>query len=90
MIKPLIFNEPNRIQGSHFSGDTTFHVFSRLFLGKSNEIPGQFDFESVWEPWEYALSLTYLLEDKIQDNDTRSFYGTVELTFCRKIIEFEV
>ncbi len=27
-------------QGSHFSGDTKFHVFSRLFPGKSNEIPG--------------------------------------------------
>ncbi len=27
-------------QGSHFSGDMKFHVFSRLFPGKSNEIPG--------------------------------------------------
>ncbi len=34
-------------QGSHFSGDTKSHVFSRLFAGKTNEIPGQFGFESV-------------------------------------------
>ncbi len=32
-------------QGSHFSGEMKFHVFSRLFPGKSNEITGQFDFE---------------------------------------------
>ncbi len=36
------------MQGSYFSSDTKYHVFSRLFLGKSNEIPGQFDFESQW------------------------------------------
>ncbi len=35
-------------QGSHFSGDTKFHVFSRLFPGKCDEIPGQFVFESVF------------------------------------------
>ncbi len=34
--------------GSHFSGDNKFHVFSRLFPGKCNEIPGQFGFESVF------------------------------------------
>ncbi len=28
------------IKGSHLSGDKKFHVFSRLFLGKRNEIPG--------------------------------------------------
>ncbi len=33
-------------QGSHFSGDTKFHVFSRLFPGKRNEIQGQFGFKS--------------------------------------------
>ncbi len=33
-------------QGSHFSGDMKFHVFYRLFQCKSNEIPGQFGFES--------------------------------------------
>ncbi len=33
-------------QGSHFSGDTKFHVFSMLFPCKSNEISGQFGFES--------------------------------------------
>ncbi len=38
----------NPIQSSHFSGDTKFHVFSRLFPGKCNEIPGQFGFESVF------------------------------------------
>ncbi len=31
-------------QGYHFSGDTKFHVFSRLFPSKSNEIPGQLVF----------------------------------------------
>ncbi len=36
------------IQGTHFSGDTKFHVFSRLFPGKCNEIPGQFGFEAVF------------------------------------------
>ncbi len=35
-----------RFQGSYLSGDMKFHVFSRLFPGKSNEIPGQFNFES--------------------------------------------
>ncbi len=35
-------------QGSIFSGDTKVYVFSRLFPGKSNEIPGQFDFESLF------------------------------------------
>ncbi len=35
-------------QGSHFSCDTKFHLFSRLFTGKSNEIQGQFGFESVF------------------------------------------
>ncbi len=33
------------MQGSHFSCDTKFHVFSRLFSGKSNETQGQFGFE---------------------------------------------
>ncbi len=36
------------MQGSHFSGDTKFHAFSRLFPGKCNEIPDQFGFESVF------------------------------------------
>ncbi len=36
------------LHGSHFYGDTKFHIFSRLFPGKSNEIPGQFGFESVF------------------------------------------
>ncbi len=36
------------MQGSDFSCDTKFHVFSRLFQGKSNEIYGQFGFESVF------------------------------------------
>ncbi len=27
---------PNHKQGSHLSGDMKFHVFSRLFPGKSN------------------------------------------------------
>ncbi len=36
------------IQGSHFSCDTKFHVFSRLFPGKRNEIQYQFGFESVF------------------------------------------
>ncbi len=35
-------------QGSHFSRDKKFHVFSRLFPDKCNEIPGQFDFEQVF------------------------------------------
>ncbi len=39
----MIFNH-----GSHSSGDTTFHVFSRLFAVKNNEIQGQYDFESVF------------------------------------------
>ncbi len=33
------------LQGSHSTGDTKFHVFSRLFPGKNNENPGQFGFE---------------------------------------------
>ncbi len=36
------------MQGSHFSCDTKFHVFSKLFPGKSNQIQGQFGFESVF------------------------------------------
>ncbi len=35
-------------QGSHFSGDMKFHVFSRLFPGNSNDIPAQFSSESVF------------------------------------------
>ncbi len=31
----------NLVQGSHFSTDMKFYVFSRLFQCKSNEIPGQ-------------------------------------------------
>ncbi len=38
-------------QGSHFFGDTKFHVFSVLFPGKSNEIPGQFGSESQCLCW---------------------------------------
>ncbi len=34
-------------QGFHFSGDTKFHVFFRLFPGKSNKIKSQFGFDSV-------------------------------------------
>ncbi len=34
-------------QGSHLSGDRKFQVFSWLFPGKRNKIPGQFGFESV-------------------------------------------
>ncbi len=34
-------------KGYHFSGDTKFHVFSRLFPGKTNEIQSQFSFESL-------------------------------------------
>ncbi len=37
-----------QMEGSHFSCDTKFHVFSRLFPGKSNEIKGQFGFKSVF------------------------------------------
>ncbi len=33
---------------SHFSCDTKFHILSRLFPGKRNEIKGQFGFESVF------------------------------------------
>ncbi len=36
------------LEDSHVSGDTKFQVFSRLFPGKSNEIPAQFGFESVF------------------------------------------
>ncbi len=45
--------ESFRPQGSHFPGDTKCHVFSRLFPGKINEIPGQFDIESVFVPIMY-------------------------------------
>ncbi len=33
-------------QGSHFSGDMKFHIFSKLFPGKSNNIQGQFGFKT--------------------------------------------
>ncbi len=36
------------VQGSHFYCDTKFHVFSRLFPSKNNEIQGQFGMESVF------------------------------------------
>ncbi len=36
----------NPFQGSHFSGDSKFHVFSRLIPGKINEILSHFGFES--------------------------------------------
>ncbi len=36
------------MQGSNLSCDTEFHVFSRLFPGKSDEIQCQFGFESVF------------------------------------------
>ncbi len=38
----------NELQGSHCSSDTKFHVISTLFPGKTNYIPGQFGFESVF------------------------------------------
>ncbi len=38
-------------QGSHFSGDMKFHVFSRLFHDKHSEISGQFGFESQCSCW---------------------------------------
>ncbi len=41
-------NVLKQMQGSHFSCDTKFHVFSRLFHGKGNEIQGQFGFKSVF------------------------------------------
>ncbi len=34
------------MQGSHFSCDTKFHVFSILLSGENNEIQGQFGFKS--------------------------------------------
>ncbi len=37
-----------QIQGSIFNNDTKFHIFSRLFTGKSNEITGQSGVESVF------------------------------------------
>ncbi len=36
-----------RCQGSQFFSGTKLNVFSRLFPGKSNKIPGQFNFEST-------------------------------------------
>ncbi len=37
------------MQGSHFSCDTKFHVFSKQKQwNESNEIQGQFRFESVY------------------------------------------
>ncbi len=35
-------------QGSHFSSDTNFYVFSKLFPGQINEMPGQFGVEPVF------------------------------------------
>ncbi len=62
------------IQGSHFSGDTKFHVFSRIFPGKNNEIQGQFGFESVFGLIIIIISLlavviTTHLKIKIQTNN---------------------
>ncbi len=39
------------IQGSHFFGNMKFHLFSWLFPGKSNALPGQFCFESQCLCW---------------------------------------
>ncbi len=33
---------------SHIDGDMKFHIFSKLFQGKCNEIPSQFSFESMF------------------------------------------
>ncbi len=60
------------IQGSHFSGDTKFHVFSRSFPRKCNEIQDQFGFESVqiWQRckldffWKWHLKM-WILKNKI-------------------------
>ncbi len=48
MTETILIMKEYVIQGSHFSCDTKFHVFPRLFPSKSNEIQGQFGFESVF------------------------------------------
>ncbi len=51
LLTNILSNKPSISklrQGFHFSCDTKFHVFSRLFPGKGNEIQGQFGFESVF------------------------------------------